>query len=76
MIKLGAEDEYLLNQSKYIKRYSGYPLYQNTDVEFFSQTRLALASMLKALEGAKEYIFMELIPQEKDIENLNCKKKE
>ncbi len=59
MLKLGAEDEYLLNQSKYIKKYSGYPLYQNTDVEFFPETRLALASMLKALEEAKEYIFME-----------------
>ena len=59
MLKLSVEDEFLLNQSKYIKRYSGYPVYQNTDVEFFPETSLALVAMLKAFEDAREYIFME-----------------
>lgn len=59
MSKLCDEDIFLFNQSKYLKKYSGYPLYQNTDVEFFPETNLALNAMIKELKEAKEYIFME-----------------
>lgn len=42
MSKLFDEDIFLFNQSKYLKKYSGYPLYQNTDVEFFPKRNLLL----------------------------------
>ena len=50
---------YVHNQEYYIQSASGYPVYQNTAVTYFSQTEPALEAMLEDLKQAREFIFLE-----------------
>lgn len=45
--------------SKYINAYSGYPLYKNTQTEYFSSGEAAYKIILRELKKAKSYIFIE-----------------
>lgn len=56
---LTSVDETAGNLSGYIQRFGPYPLYQNTDVDFFPQASDGLAAMKKDLVNARHFIFME-----------------
>ena len=56
---LRGENIYIHNQQSYIQHSSGFPVYQNTDITYYPQTEPALEAMLKDLENAREFIFME-----------------
>lgn len=43
----------------YVQTHATYPVYQNTDVVYYDDASPALEAQLKAMRGAKEYIFME-----------------
>ena len=45
--------------STYIRKNSGYPVYQNTDVEYYDDASKGLEAQLKDLEKAEKFIFME-----------------
>ena len=45
--------------SSYIRTYSGYPVYQNTDVEYYDDASKGLEAQLADLEKAERFIFME-----------------
>ena len=47
------------NLAYYLDQVSNFPVYQNTDVTFFSLGEYKFAEMLKQLEKAKHYIFLE-----------------
>ena len=47
------------NISSYLKSYSGYPVYQNSDVDYYSDASVALEAQKEALRKAKKFIFME-----------------
>ena len=57
--KLEMADGTLARQSGYLRRGAGYPVYQNTDVEFYGDTTRALEAQKEALRNAKKFIFME-----------------
>ena len=59
LLSLKKENIYIHNQEYYIQSSSGYPVYRNTDVTYYPQTEPALEAMLKDLENAREFIFME-----------------
>ena len=59
LLSLKKENIYIHNQEYYIQNSSGYPVYRNTDVTYYPQTEPALEAMLKDLENAREFIFME-----------------
>lgn len=45
--------------SEYIHKYSGYPVYENTEVKYFDEAIKGLDSQLHDLALAKDFIFME-----------------
>ena len=45
--------------SEYIRKYSGYPVYENTEVKYFDEAIKGLDSQLHDLALAKDFIFME-----------------
>lgn len=47
------------NISSYIKRYAGYPVYNNTDVRFYDDASDGLAAQKEELKKAEKFIFME-----------------
>ena len=47
------------NMARYIQKYAGYPVYENTDVEFFSDASDGLAAQKEEMKKAKKFIFME-----------------
>ena len=57
--KLEMVDCTLARQSGYLRRGAGYPVYQNTDVEFYGDTTRALEAQKEELRKAKKFIFME-----------------
>ena len=57
--KMEQEDFAVANQSRYIWNCGTYPVYQNTDVEFFPDATPGLEAQLKELEKAEKFIFME-----------------
>ena len=57
--KLEMADGTLARQSGYLRRGAGYPVYQNTDVEFYGDTTRALEAQKEELRKAKKFIFME-----------------
>lgn len=46
-------------QAEYLSRESGYPLYKNTSVEYFSPGEVFLPHFLEELGKAQKYIFLE-----------------
>lgn len=47
------------NLSAYLTRYSSYPLYKNTDIEYFDEAAKALRAQKEELKKAQKFIFME-----------------
>lgn len=47
------------NLSVYMKKYAGYPVWKNTYAEYYPLGEDAFAAMVRELENAKEFIFME-----------------
>ena len=43
----------------YINRYSGYPIYQNTDIRYFDDALKGLEAQLEDMSKAEKFIFME-----------------
>lgn len=56
---LRKENIYIHNQEAYIRRSSGYPVYRNTQTIYYPQAEPALEALLKDMENAREFIFME-----------------
>lgn len=53
------DDKDVSNISKYLLNYSGYPIYNNSDVTYYADTNKALDSQLKEMKKAKKFIFLE-----------------
>lgn len=49
----------IYNQTRYLRNVCGYPLYGNTDVVYYGDTREALEAQKEALRKAEHFIFME-----------------
>lgn len=47
------------SQCYYLSQHSGYGAYKNTDITYFPETDKAYEAILRELEGAERYIFME-----------------
>ena len=57
--KLSGKDMAIANQCRYIASYAHYPVYQNTDVKFFSTAEEGIEAQKEELRKAKKFIFME-----------------
>lgn len=57
--KLRDMDETVAMQSYYISKWAHFPLYQNTQTEYYRSGEEMFTAMLTALEDAKHYIFLE-----------------
>jgi len=53
------DDPHHTMQSNYIQRITGYPLCENSSIEYFSSGEDMFADMLSELKHAQHYIFME-----------------
>ncbi len=49
----------MANQMRYIRDYAGYPVYRNTQVEFYADALDGFTAQLQAMESAEHFIFME-----------------
>lgn len=47
------------NLAEYMKKYAGYPIWKNTYAEYYPLGEDAFASMVRELEAAEKFIFME-----------------
>lgn len=70
---LRAADEGVAGQSHYIHRFSGYPVYRDTEVVFYPDAADGFAAQLEELKKAKRFIFMEYhaIEDSKSFEPLH-----
>ncbi len=59
MDRLRREDKDLYNLASYTEQTCGCPIYENTSVEYFAQGEEKFEEMLRQLEQAKEFIFLE-----------------
>lgn len=59
MENLEREDFQVAGQAKYIDRYGGYPIYQNSDAQYYPSGEAMFEELLEDLKKAKHYIFME-----------------
>ena len=59
MENLKQKDISLANLADYITKYAKYPIYGNSDVEFFDTAKKGLEAQKEELKKAKEFIFME-----------------
>ena len=50
---------YAANIAGYLKNYSGYPVYRNTDITYYDDGAKGLEAQKEDLKKAKEFIFME-----------------
>lgn len=57
--ELEEKDLAVANQARYIIDYGKYPVYRNTDVEFFGDAADGLEAQKEALSKAESFIFME-----------------
>ncbi|MGE5626693.1 MAG: cardiolipin synthase [Solirubrobacterales bacterium] len=56
---LDHRDKHAGNQCRYISNYAAAPLYDNTAAEYFPSGEAMYASLLRELENAEKYIFLE-----------------
>ncbi|MDY0288632.1 MAG: cardiolipin synthase [Sphaerochaeta sp.] len=56
---LESYDVTLSRQARYISRISGFPVWSNTEVEYFAHGEDWLLDVLKEIRGAKSFIFLE-----------------
>lgn len=59
MQRLKQEDFSAANQSEYIRRYSGFPLHENTTAEYFQVGDDMFPVLIRELEQAGHYIYIE-----------------
>lgn len=59
MVRMKEEDLSAANQSEYIRRYSGFPLHENTTAEYFQVGDDMFPVLIRELEQAKHYIYIE-----------------
>ena len=59
MERLEIEHPSCLGLSRYIQRQSGYPLCQNTSIEYYPDASLGLAAQKEAMKAAKKFVFLE-----------------
>ncbi len=59
MSSLRAEDAAIANQFSYITNMTGIPVFQNTDVSYHADAADGLQAMIRDLEKAEHFIFME-----------------
>lgn len=52
-------NESVANQCHYIEQFSGFPVYQNTDVAFYAEAVDGFHAQLQDLKQAKDFIFLE-----------------
>ena len=57
--QLKEQDLGIYNQTRYLRNVCGYPVYNNTDVVYYSDTVEALEAQKEALRKAERFIFME-----------------
>jgi len=57
--ELAKENPSSYSISKYISGKAKYPVYRNTDVEYFDDAMKGLKAQLEAIKNAKKFIFME-----------------
>lgn len=57
--KLGSVNESERNFAVYMKKYAGFPVWENTSAEYFPLGEDAFAAMVRELEKAEKFIFME-----------------
>lgn len=57
--KLQEKLPYAGNIARYLKKYSGYPVYRNTDITYYDDAAKGLAAQKEDLKKAKDFIFME-----------------
>ena len=50
---------YAANIPRYLKKYSGYPVYENTDITYYEDAAKGLAAQKEDLKKARDFIFME-----------------
>lgn len=55
--ELKSDDVY--GQIKYISEYAKYPIYNNSEIKYFSLGEIAFEAMLEELKKAKKFIFIE-----------------
>ncbi len=56
---LASESESVSCQSRYIRDYAGYPVYRNTKTQYFRVGEELYDTMIRELEQAEHFIFME-----------------
>ncbi len=61
------DDEQMANFVSYMNKYSGFPIYTNTDVTYFSLGRDMYEDVLVELEKAKQFIFIEFFIIERGL---------
>ena len=59
MTQLKERLPYAANIAGYLKNYSGYPVYRNTDITYYDDGAKGLEAQKEDLKKAKEFIFME-----------------
>lgn len=59
MERLRQEDCSAANQSEYIRRFSGFPIHENTTAEYFQVGDDMFPVLIRELEEAKHYIYIE-----------------
>ncbi len=56
---IGKEDKGIANQSRYISDASGFPVYRNTETQYFPSGEEYFVKFIEELKKAKEFIFIE-----------------
>jgi len=56
---LAEQDEGVAGQCRYIRQFAGYPVYRDTDVEFYADAADGFSAQLEELKKAEKFIFME-----------------
>ncbi len=49
----------ILNQYKYVEHHGQYPLYDDSDIDYFPDSAIALESMIEDMNHAKQFIMLE-----------------
>ena len=77
--KLCSADKAVYRQSKYVRDWANFPVYENTATKYYSRGEEMFPDMLEALKEAKHFIFMEFFIVEEGemfgriLDILKCK---
>lgn len=48
-----------MNQFRYLRDVEGFPVYQDTDIEFYGEASEAYSKLIEDVEGAHSFIYLE-----------------